>query len=92
MFVVVYAVGGLVALLAAVAAFWPWRWPVDRAPTWAPVVVLGACVAAVALTDPPELALVFAVWPAMVALFVLAVRLRADRGTPEGVRSRGRGG
>ena len=33
-----------VALLAALAAFWPWWWPVHRAPTWAPVVVLAACV------------------------------------------------
>ncbi len=104
MFVVVYAVGGLAALALCVAAFWPWEWPVRTAPTWAPVLVLGVCVALVGVTDPPELALVFAVWPAMVALFVLAVRLsagRTDRRTdgraeqsPDGdeVRRRGRGG
>ncbi len=100
MFVVLYAVGGLVALALCVAAFWPWEWPVRAAPTWAPVLVLGVCVAAVGLTDPPELALVFAVWPVMVALFVLAVRLSARgadrrsarRADVEEVRRRGRGG
>lgn len=75
MVVVVYAVGALLALLLCALALWPWAWPVPSAPTWAPVVVLVTCAVALWWSEPPELVLVFAVWPAMVALFVLATRL-----------------
>ncbi|WP_377640126.1 hypothetical protein [Oryzobacter terrae] len=94
MYGVVYAVGSLLALALSVAAFWPWERPVRSAPLWAPVVVVATGVTAVVLADPHEMGLVLAVWPILVGLFVLAVRLHARWGArrADELRSRGRGG
>ena len=65
-------------------AAWPWRWPVPGAPVWMPMVCLVASAGLLALVEPWEMALVLVVYPALLAMFVLAVRLgRPEPGDPQ---------
>lgn len=69
---------GLFALAA-----WPWRWPVPGAPVWMPLLCLGVSGGLLVLFDPWQMALVLVVYPVLLALFVLAVRLsRPEPGDP----------
>ena len=65
-------------------AAWPWRWPVAGAPVWMPMLCLVASAGLLALVEPWEMVLVLVVYPVLLAVFVLAVRLaRPAPGDPQ---------